>query len=69
MPQPILAIVALALITIALIGQAIEMRRIRIGTSGGDSIGHPNIFLNKKNVKWYVLIAIGFGLAYGAQFL
>jgi len=69
MPQPILAIAALAVITIALIGQAREMRRIRIRTFGEDSIGHPNIFLDKKNVKWYVLIAIGFGLAYTAQFL
>ena len=29
MPQPIMAIAALAVITIALIGQAIEMRKIR----------------------------------------
>jgi len=25
--------------------------------------------LNKRNFKWYALIAIGFGLAYTAQFL
>ena len=69
MPQPILAIAALAVITIALIGQAIEMRKIRTKTYGGDSIGSPNIFLDKRNFKWYALIAIGFGLAYAAQFL
>jgi len=45
MPQPIMAIAALAVITIALIGQAIEMRKIRTRTYGEDSIGNPNIFL------------------------
>ena len=69
MPQPIMAIAALAIITIALIGQAREMRKIRTGTYGEDSIGSPNIFLDKRNFKWYALIAIGFGLAYTAQFL
>jgi len=69
MPQPIIAIVALAIITIALIGQAIEMRKIRVKTYGDDSIGSPNIFLDKRNFKWYGMIIVGFGLAYVAQFL
>ena len=69
MPQPIMAIAALAIITIALIGQAIEMRKIRTRTYGGDSIGSPNIFLDKRNFKWYGLIVVVFGLAYTAQFL
>ena len=68
MAQPTLAIIALAIVTIALIGQAIEMRKIRIKKYGEGSIGHPNIFLDKKNFKWYALIGIGFGLAFGAQF-
>ena len=67
MAEPILALTALALITIALIGQGIEMRKIRIRTYGEDGVGHPNIFLDKKNVKWYILIGIGMGLAYTAQ--
>jgi len=69
MAEPILALTALALITIALIGQGIEMRKIRIRTYGEDGVGHPNIFLDKKNVKWYILIGIGMGLAYTAQFV
>ncbi len=68
MPQAILAIAGLIVITIALIGQGIEMRKIRIRTYGESGVGHPNIFLDKKNVKWYILIAIGFALAYSAQF-
>ena len=69
MAQSILAMAALAIITVALIGQAMEMRKIRIRTYGEDEVGHPNIFLDKKNVKWYILIAIGMGLAYTAQFV
>ena len=69
MVQSILAMTALAIITIALIGQAMEMRKIRIRTYGEGEVGHPNIFLDKKNVKWYILIGIGMGLAYTAQFV
>ena len=68
MPQPIMAIAGLIIITIALIGQAIEMRKIRVKTYGDDSIGSPNIFLDKRNFKWYGMIVIGFGLAYSTQF-
>ena len=68
MPEPIMAIAALAVITIALIGQAIEMRKIRVRIHGEDSVGSPNIFLDKRNFKWYGMIVIGFGLAYAAQF-
>jgi hypothetical protein len=68
MPEPIMAIAALAVITIALIGQAIEMRKMRVRTHGEDSIGSPNIFLDKRNFKWYGMIVVGFGLAYVAQF-
>ena len=67
MPQAVLAIAGLIVITVALIGQGIEMRKIRIRTYGEGEVGHPNIFLDKKNVKWYILIAIGMGLAYTAQ--
>ena len=67
MPQPIMAIAGLVIITIALIGQAIEMRKIRMRTYGDDSIGSPNIFLDKRNFKWYGMIIVGFGLAYATQ--
>ena len=63
-----MAIAALAVITIALIGQAIEMRKIRVKTYGDDSVGSPNIFFDKRNFKWYGMIVVGFGLAYVAQF-
>ena len=68
MPEPIMAIAALAVITIALIGQAIELGKIRVRMHGEDSIVSPNIFLDKRNFKWYGMIVVGFGLAYAAQF-
>ena len=68
MLQPTLAIIALVLVTGGLIGQAIEMRKIRIKKYGEGSIGPPNIFLDKKNFKWYALIGMGFALSLGAQF-
>ena len=68
MPQATLAIIALILVTVGLIGQGIEMRKIRIKKYGERSIGPPNIFLDKKNFKWYALIGIGFGLSLVAQF-
>jgi len=46
-----MAIAALAVITLAVRGQAIEMRKIRTRTYGEDSIGSPNIFLKKRNFK------------------
>ena len=67
MPQATLAIIALVLVTVGLIGQGIEMRKIRI-KKYGEGLGHPNIFLDKKNFKWYALIGIGFGVSLGAQF-
>ncbi len=69
MSEPILALTALDLITISFIVQGIEMRKIRIRTNGEDGVGHPNIFLDKKNVKWYILIAAGLGLAFSAQYV
>ena len=68
MPQPIMAIAGLVIITIALIGQAIEMRKIRVKTYGDDSIGSPIIFFDKRNFKCYGIIVVGFGLAYSTQF-
>ena len=68
MPQATLAIIALILVTVGLIGQGIEMRKIRIKKYGEGSIGRPNIFLDKKNFKWYALIGMGFALSLGAQF-
>ncbi len=55
--QPILSFVSVALVTMGLIGNGFEMRKIRLSSQG--TAGSKNVFLDKRNFKWYVLIAIG----------
>ncbi len=62
-----LGIVAIILLTIGLIGQAFEMRKINLNTSKDGQLGSANIFMNKKNFKWYALLGIGIVLWYAAE--
>ena len=61
-----LGYIAIALLTIGLIGQAFEMRKIRQSLHG-DELGSPAIFTNKKNFKWYGLLGAGIILWYFAE--
>ena len=63
----ILGFVAITLLVIGLVGQAFEMRKIRLATTKGGESGSVNIFMNKKNFKWYALIGIGIVLWYAAE--
>lgn len=65
--QWILGFSAIALLVSGLIGQAFEMRKIRLDTYQEDELGSANIFLNKKNFKWYGLIIAGMILWYVAE--
>jgi len=56
--QPILSFVAVALLVIGLVGNGFEMRRIRLSTIRDEELTSKNVFLNKRNFKWYILIAI-----------
>jgi len=60
-------IASLILLTVGLIGQAFEMRKIRQTIYKDENLGSPNIFMNKKNFKWYALIGIGIVLWYVAD--
>jgi hypothetical protein len=64
--QWILGFIAIALLIVGLVGQAFEMRKIRLATYG-DELASPNIFLNKKNFKWYTIIGAGMILWYLAE--
>lgn len=61
-----LGFIAIILLIIGLVGQAFELRKIRIDTYH-DQLGSPNIFLNKKNFKWYALIIAGIIIWYMAE--
>ncbi len=53
-----LGFLGIALLIIGLIGQAFEMRKIRLSIPDGE-LASPNIFANKKNFKWYAIIGAG----------
>ncbi len=55
---------AIVLLIVGLIGQAFELKKIRIDTN---QLGSANIFLNKKNFKWYAIIIVGMILWYAAE--
>jgi hypothetical protein len=63
----ILGFAAIAFLVMGLIGQAFEMRKIRLSTSKDGELGSANIFMNKKNFKWYALLGIGIVLWYAAE--
>ncbi|MEK0330362.1 MAG: hypothetical protein QQN62_05760 [Nitrosopumilus sp.] len=62
-----IGIVAIILLVIGLVGQAIEMRKINLSTPNDSKLRSANIFMNKKNFKWYALLGIGIVLWYAAE--
>ena len=64
-----LGFAGIILLTIGLIGQAFEMRKIRLTTYKDEELGSVNIFTNKKNFKWYALLGIGIVLWIVAEYI
>ena len=62
-----LGFAAIILLIVGLVGQAFEMRKIRLDTTRDGELASPNIFMNKKNFKWYALLGIGIVLWYAAE--
>jgi len=54
----ILSFAAVVLLVIGLVGNGFEMRKIRLSVVKDEDLTSKNIFLNKKNWKWYALIVI-----------
>ena len=65
--QWILGFIAIALLVSGLVGQAFEMRKIRQTTYRDEELASANIFLNKKNFKWYAIIGAGMIIWYAAE--
>ena len=55
----ILAFAGIVILTIGFIGHAFEMRKTRLFEYGDKELGSVNIFMNKKNFKWYAVIGMG----------
>ena len=62
-----LGFIGIILLVIGLVGQAFEMRKIRLSTYSDDELASPNVFINKSNFKWYAVIGIGIIFWYGAE--
>ncbi|MCV0411958.1 hypothetical protein [Nitrosarchaeum sp.] len=60
----VLGFSAIILLIVGLVGQAFELRKIRIDST---QLGSANIFLNKKNFKWYAIIIVGMIIWYIAE--
>ena len=67
--EPILSFTAVALLVIGLIGQGFELRKIKASITRDEDLTSKNMFTNKRNFKWYVIIGTGLVLWYaGSQF-
>ena len=60
-------LVSVALLIIGLVGQAFEMRKIRLASYLEGELASPNVFTNKRNFKWYAVIGLGIALIYVAE--
>ena len=54
--QPVLSLISVALFVIGLVGNGFEMKKIRLATEGQPN--PKNMFVDKRNFKWYALIGI-----------
>ena len=62
-----LGFIGIIFLTIGLIGQAFQMRNIRLANYNNDELASPNVFMNKSNFKWYAIIGIGITCWYAAE--
>jgi len=62
--EPILVFTAAALVIIGLVGQGFEMRKIRKSMASDELPNPKNVFADRRNFKWYGLIAAGLILYY-----
>jgi len=62
-----LGFIGIILLVIGLIGQAFEMRKIRLMTYKDGELASPNLFTDKRNFKWYAVLGVGILLWYMAE--
>ena len=62
-----LGFIGIIFLIIGLIGQAFQMRNIRLANYNNDELASPNVFMNKSNFKWYAIIGIGITCWYAAE--
>ncbi len=65
--EPVAAFIAMGLVILGLIGQGFEMKRIRASIRTDEQLSSKTVFMDKRNFKWYAIIAAGFALWYAAN--
>ncbi|MFY9300312.1 MAG: hypothetical protein WAO91_03900 [Candidatus Nitrosotenuis sp.] len=65
--EPVISFVAMALVVGGLIGQGFEMKKIRASIRTDEQLSPKNVFADRRNYKWYAIIAAGFVLWYSAS--
>lgn len=58
------SVISMALVVAGLIGQGFEMKKIRSSIRTDEQLNPKNVFLDKRNFKWYVLIGAGLILSF-----
>jgi hypothetical protein len=58
------SVISMALVVAGLIGQGFEMKKIRSSIRIDEQLSPKNVFLDKRNFKWYVLIGAGLILSF-----
>lgn len=62
-----IGIIAIVMLVIGLVGQGFELRKIRVATLRDEDLASPKIFMNKRNLKWYIIIGVAIILWYIAE--
>lgn len=57
--EQVLSFVAVGLLVLGLIGQGFELRKMRTAALRDEDLSSVNLFTNKRNLKWYVIIGAG----------
>jgi len=63
----IIGFIAIIFLITGLVGQAFEMRKIRMSILKDEELSSVNIFANKRNYKWYLIIAAALVLWFIAE--
>lgn len=58
------AVISMALVVAGLIGQGFEMKKIRSSIRTDEQLSPKNVFLDRRNFKWYALIGAGLILSF-----
>lgn len=60
--EQILSFLAAVILVIGLVGNAFEIRKTRLSIAQQGGVASTNVFMDKRNGKWYLMIGIALAL-------